>query len=65
MDHIQESAKKKRKRRSRMFCTICQKFNHNTESCWKNSNEMRENNEDGLDVLAEEKPTFGGDEGKA
>jgi hypothetical protein len=33
MDHIEESAKKKRKRRVRYFCKICQKFNHNTQDC--------------------------------
>ena len=38
MDHIEESAKKKRKRRVRYFCKICQKFNHNTQDCWKNPN---------------------------
>jgi hypothetical protein len=31
--HIGESAKKKRKRRVKLFCTICQKFNHNTKDC--------------------------------
>jgi hypothetical protein len=36
MDHIEESAKKKRKRRVRYFCKICHKFNHNTQDCWKN-----------------------------
>ena len=36
MDHIKESAKKKQKRRERYFCKICQKFNHNTQDCWKN-----------------------------
>jgi hypothetical protein len=28
MDHIEESAKKKWKRRVRFFCKICHKFNH-------------------------------------
>ena len=27
MDHIEESAKKKRKRTNRMFCSLCEKFN--------------------------------------
>jgi hypothetical protein len=35
-DHIKELAKKKRKRRVRMFCKFCHKFNHNTEDCFKN-----------------------------
>ena len=33
MDHIEESAKKKRKRTNRMYCSICEKFNHNTKDC--------------------------------
>ena len=36
MDHIKESAKKKRKRVNRMYCSICEKFNHNTKDCFKN-----------------------------
>ena len=36
MDHIKESAKKKRKRREKLFCKICHTFNHNTKDCWKN-----------------------------
>jgi hypothetical protein len=35
MDHIEESAKKKRKRTKRMYCSICEKFNHNTKDCYK------------------------------
>ena len=35
-DHIAESGKKKRKRAVRMFCTICHKYNHNTNECFKN-----------------------------
>ena len=34
MDHIEESAKKKRKRKVKMFCKHCQKFNHTTEQCY-------------------------------
>jgi hypothetical protein len=33
MDHIEESAKKKQKRRVSYFCKICHKFNHNTQDC--------------------------------
>ncbi len=70
MDHVAESAKKKRKRRARMFCKICQKFNHNTEDCRKNTKNKGGNNdnEDGLDVLdmlEEGKPTVDGVEGMA
>ena len=35
MDHIEESAKKKCKRTNRMFCSICETFNHNTKVCYK------------------------------
>ena len=35
MYHIKESAKKKRKRTNRMFCSLCLKFNHNTKDCYK------------------------------
>jgi hypothetical protein len=38
MDHIEESAKKKRKRKVKYFCKICHRFNHNTQDCWKNTN---------------------------
>ncbi len=37
MDYVAESAKKKRKRKARMFCKICQRFNHNTEDCRMNT----------------------------
>jgi hypothetical protein len=36
IDHIEESAKKKGKRTNRMFCSICEKFTHNTKDCYKN-----------------------------
>ena len=36
LDHIEESAKKKHKRTNRMFCSLCEKFNHNTKDCYKN-----------------------------
>jgi hypothetical protein len=35
-NHIKELEKKKRKRRVRMFCKLCHRFNHNTEDCFKN-----------------------------
>jgi hypothetical protein len=70
MDHVAESAKTKRKREARMFCKICQRFNHNTEDCTKNTKDDGGNNdnEDGLDVmdvLEEGKPTLDGMEGMA
>ncbi len=70
MDHIAVSAKKKRKRKARMFCKICQRFKHNTEGCRKNTKDEGGNNdnEDGLnvmDMLGEGKPTVDGMEGMA
>jgi hypothetical protein len=34
MDHIQESANNKCKRRKKMFCKICHLFNHDTATCY-------------------------------
>ncbi len=34
--YIEESAKKKHKRTNQRFCSICEKFNHNTKDCYKN-----------------------------
>ncbi len=34
MDAIEKAVKKKRKKR--MFCALCQKFNHVTKDCYKN-----------------------------
>jgi len=50
MDHIEESAKKKRKRRVRYFCKICHKFNHNTQDCWKNPNNLSKTTQCSADV---------------
>ena len=36
MDHIEKAGMKK-KRKKRMFCEICQKFNHVTKNCYKNN----------------------------
>jgi len=46
-DHVRESGKKSRNRRVRMFCTLCQKFNHDTKDCFKNPlNNMGDNDVD-------------------
>jgi hypothetical protein len=50
MDHIKESAKKKQKRRVRYFCKICQKFNHNTQDCWKNPKNQLNTTQGSADV---------------
>ncbi len=36
VDLIEESSNKTHKWRRKMFCSICQKFNHTTEDCFKN-----------------------------
>ena len=41
-DHIAKSAAKKRKRKKKLYCKICEKFNHNTDECFKNpANQQR------------------------
>ena len=51
-DHIAESGKK-RKRKKRLFCRICHKFDHNTNDCFKNPAKSAErtnaNDEDGME----------------
>ena len=67
MDHIAESAKKKRKRKDRMWCEICHRFNHNTDQCKKTTED--DNNND-IDVLMDglqevTKPEISGEVGMA
>jgi hypothetical protein len=66
MDHVAESAKKKRKRKVRMWCEICHRFTHNTDDCLKNTKGQGGNNDndDWFDGLEEEKPNVGGEEGR-
>jgi hypothetical protein len=70
IDYVAESAKKKRKRKARMFCKICQRFNHNTEDCRMNTKNEEGNNDNEdvlgvMDMLEEGKPTVNGMEGMA
>jgi hypothetical protein len=39
MDHIASGGKRKRKKK--MFCTICEKFNHDTADCWRNKSKRQ------------------------
>ena len=39
MDHIASAGKHKRKKR--LFCTKCQRFNHNTADCWNNNSKRQ------------------------
>jgi hypothetical protein len=39
MDNIASAGKRKRKKR--LFCTNCQKFNHDTADCWKNKSKRQ------------------------
>jgi hypothetical protein len=36
VDHIKESAKKKQSRRTKFYCRICHKFDHNIADCFQN-----------------------------
>ncbi len=36
IDLIEESSNKKCKQKRKLFCNICQKFNHTTADCFKN-----------------------------
>ena len=67
MDHIAESAKKKRKRKARMWCEICHRFTHNTDECKKNTEDEDNNGIDALmDGLEEiKKPVISGELGMA
>ena len=66
MDHVAESAKKKRKRKVRMWCEICHRFTHNTDDCLNNTKGQGGNNDndDWFDGLEEEKPNVSGEEGR-
>jgi len=46
VDHIENSAKK-RKRQRKLFCSICNKFNHNTDDCYQNQKNARDNDHQG------------------
>ncbi len=68
-DHIKESANKKQSRRTKFFCRICHKFDHNMADCFQNpANQLitLEEAEEGS-TLEEGMDKFGEDcqEGKA
>jgi hypothetical protein len=54
MDHIEEAAKKKCKRRAWMFCKTCHKFNHDMEQCMKNPANQVNMLEEVLDEVLDE-----------
>ena len=64
MDHIKASDKK-RKRRVKMFCKICEKWNHTTLQYFKNPNNCKLNKT--LEAVDENEKwdDEDGDEGKA
>ena len=48
------SSQKKRRRRAKMWCEICKKWNHTTLQCWKNpANSVNCNLEKSLNELQE------------
>ena len=63
MDHIAESAKNKHKRKARMWCEICHRFNHNTDECKKTTEDDINNGIDALSDGSEEikKPVISGE----
>jgi hypothetical protein len=65
-DHIKESANKKRSRRTKFFCRICHKFDHNMAECVQNPANWLITLEEGS-TLEEGTDKFGEDcqEGKA
>ncbi len=64
-DHIKELAKKKRSRRTKFFCIICHKFDHNMADCFQNPANQLSTLEEGTS-LEEGTDIFGEDyeEGK-
>ena len=63
MDHIELATGKKRKRRVKMFCTICEKWNHTTLQCFKNPNNCKLDKT--LEAVDEKLDNEDGDEGNA
>ena len=59
------SSSKKRKRRAKLYCEICHKFNHNTMDCFKNPINCRLDDTLDLVDLVDEKGDQDGDEGTA
>jgi len=63
MDHIKVASNKKRKHRVKMFCKICEKWNHTTLQCFKNPNKCKLDKT--LEAVDEKVDDEDGDEGKA
>ena len=47
---LKSSTAGQKQRRSGYFCKICQKFNHNTQDCWKNPNNQSNTTQGSADV---------------
>jgi hypothetical protein len=60
VDHIKESAKKKQSRRTKFYCRICHKFDHNMADCFQNPANQLSTLKEGTDKFGED-----GQEGKA
>ena len=48
MDHVAAHSTKKHKRTRKMFCKLCQKYNHTTEDCYHHTSNNRNCNENNL-----------------
>ena len=58
------SSSKKRKRQTKLYCKICEKFNHNTAQCFKNP--INRNLDDTLvEIVNDSNNEEGGEEGYA
>ncbi len=57
-DHVQLGAKKRKKK---MFCKLCHKFNHNTVDCYRNPKNAR--NDEGMPETNNDEYPFGNDKG--
>ena len=63
IDHIKVASNKKRKRRVKMFCKICEKWNHTTLQCLNNPNNCKLDK--ALEAVDETLEDEDGDEGNA
>ena len=59
VDHIEELVQKKQSRRTKFYCRICHKFDHNMADCFQNRANQQSTLEEGVDKFGED-----GQEGK-
>ena len=59
VDHIEELVQKKQSRRTKFYCRICHKFDHNMADCFQNPANQQSTLKKGVDKFGED-----GQEGK-